>query len=36
VAVSPRDAPWFVAVFDELRRLGFVEGARAIGKVMRP
>ena len=26
VSVSPRNAPWFVAMFDELRRLGFIEG----------
>ena len=26
VSVGPRTAPYFVAMFDELRRLGFVEG----------
>jgi putative tryptophan/tyrosine transport system substrate-binding protein len=26
VFVSPRNAPWFVAMFDELRRHGFIEG----------
>jgi len=26
VAVGPRTAPYFVSMFDELRRLGFIEG----------
>ena len=26
VAVGPRNAPHFVSMFDELRRLGFIEG----------
>jgi len=27
---SPRDAPHYVALFDELRRLGFIEGRNLI------
>jgi len=27
---SPRDAPHYVALFDELRRLGFIEGQNLV------
>jgi putative ABC transport system substrate-binding protein len=28
--MSPRDAPHYVALFDELRRLGFIEGQKLV------
>jgi putative tryptophan/tyrosine transport system substrate-binding protein len=30
VSSSPRNAPWFIAMIDELRRFGFIEGQNLI------
>jgi len=32
---SPRDAPHYVALFDELRRLGFIEGQNLVSDAVR-
>jgi putative ABC transport system substrate-binding protein len=35
LSVNPRDAPIIVAMFDELRKLGFVEGQNLTNRLAR-